>query len=56
MRAGLLSREEGFELAKKIDPERPPCLDHYLEITGLTEDEFLKVLRAQRKGKAKELP
>jgi hypothetical protein len=48
VRAGLLTREEGFELAKKHDTERPPALDEYLEITGLTEEEFLDVMRHHR--------
>ncbi len=40
VRNGLLTREEGFELVKKHDQERPGALDYYLHITGLTEDEF----------------
>ena len=56
VRAGLLSREEGFELAKEEDAKRPEALDHYLEITGLTEQEFVKILKKQREGKAKLLP
>jgi len=56
VRAGLLSREEGFELAKKYDPQRPDALDYYLKITGLTEEEFIKILKSKREGKAKELP
>jgi N-acetyl sugar amidotransferase len=56
VRAGLLSREEGFELAKKYDQERPQAMDHYLEITGLTEEEVLRAIKAQRKGKAVDLP
>jgi len=56
VRAGRLTREEGFELIKKIDPKRPEILDYYLKTTRLTEEEFKKVLKAQRKGKAKELP
>jgi len=55
-RAGLLTREEAFELAKKHDSERPPGLDYYLEITGLDEKEFVRVLKSLRQGKAKELP
>jgi len=31
-------------------------LDYYLKITGLTEEEFLKILKSKREGKAKELP
>jgi N-acetyl sugar amidotransferase len=56
VRAGLLSRDEGFELASRIDAERPPALDYYLGITGLTEEEFLSTLEQQRRGKAKDLP
>jgi len=56
VRAGLITREEGFELAKKYDTERPKALDYYLEITGITEEEFINVLKSQRQGKAKELP
>jgi hypothetical protein len=48
VRAGLLTREEGFELAKKHDTERPPALDDYLEITGLSEEEFHDVMRHHR--------
>lgn len=55
VRAGLLSREEGFELIKEIDPQRPDALDYYLKITGMTEEEFVQVLKAWRKGKAREL-
>ncbi len=55
-RMGLLTREEAFELAKKHDAERPPGLDYYLQITGLTEEEFMNALKSLREGKAKELP
>ena len=56
IRAGLLTREEGFELIRKLDPKRPDQLDYYLEITGFTEEEFEEILKAQRKGKARKLP
>lgn len=56
VRAGLLTREEAFELAKKADLERPEALDYYLQITGMTEQEFLETLKTKREGKAKELP
>jgi len=48
VRAGLLTREEGMELAKKHDTERPEALDYYLEITGLSEEEFHDVMRHHR--------
>ena len=50
VRAGLLTREEGFELAKRHDTERPKALDEYLEITGLTDEEFHDVMRRHRNG------
>lgn len=49
VRAGLLTREEGFELARKHDTERPGALDYYLEITGFTEEEFESVLAEHRR-------
>lgn len=55
VRAGLLKREDGFELIKDIDPKRPEILDYFLEITGMSEEEFLTVLKAQRKENAKGL-
>lgn len=55
VRAGLLTREEGFELAKEYDTKRPDHLDYYLKITGLTEEEFLNTLKNKREGNAKQL-
>jgi N-acetyl sugar amidotransferase len=48
VRAGLLTREEGFELAKQHDAERPEILDYYLDITGLTEEEFYSIMARHR--------
>lgn len=48
VRAGLLTREEGFALAKKYDTEKPKILDWYLKITGLSEEEFYKVMGEHR--------
>ena len=50
VRAGLLTREEAFELAKQHDSERPGALDHYLQITGFTEEEFEAVLAEHRRA------
>ena len=55
VRAGLLTREEGFELAKQYDVKRPDHLDYYLKITGLTEEEFLSTLINKRDEKAKKI-
>ena len=48
IRNGLLSREEGLKLAAAIDPVRPEALDYFLEITGMTEDEFYEVMESLR--------
>jgi len=48
VRTGLLSREEGFELAKQHDTVRPEALDYYLEITGLSEKEFYEAMEQHR--------
>ena len=48
VRRGLLTREEGFELAKKYDTQRPHVLDYYLGITGLNESEFESSLESAR--------
>lgn len=49
VRAGLMTREEAFELAKKHDTERPAALDWYLSITGFTEEEFNAVMGQHRR-------
>lgn len=56
VRAGLLTREEGFELIKRIDSKRPHALDEYLQVTGYTEEEFRKILKEKRELNAKALP
>jgi N-acetyl sugar amidotransferase len=48
VRRGLLTREEGFQLAKQFDTQRPHALDFYLQLTGLTEQEFEDTLRRAR--------
>ena len=48
MRNGLLTRNEGFELIRKHDQERPDALDYYLKITGLSETEFNEVMQEKK--------
>jgi N-acetyl sugar amidotransferase len=48
VRRGLMTREEGFELTKKYDTQRPHALDYYLKITGLTEEEFEAEIKLAR--------
>jgi N-acetyl sugar amidotransferase len=51
VRNGLMSREEGLEIARQIDSERPGALDYYLKITRLTEADFLNTLERLRHEK-----
>lgn len=53
VRNGLLTRAEGFELAKKYDTMRPRALDYFLKSTGMTEEEFNATMRAQMHPKLK---
>ena len=56
VRAGLITREEGFELAKRARRRAArPALDYYLEITGLTEREFYEAMAEQRDPRLPEL-
>jgi len=48
VRRGLLTREEGFELAKEFDTQRPHALDFYLRLSGLYEDDFECTLKEAR--------
>ena len=44
VRNGLLSRQEGFELIKKHDQEKPEALKYFLQITSLSNEEFFKIM------------
>lgn len=48
VRNGLLTREEGFELIRRHDTERPEALDYYLRVSGTTEEEFYKAIEGRR--------
>ncbi|MCK4264799.1 N-acetyl sugar amidotransferase [Candidatus Babeliales bacterium] len=48
VRNGLLSRSEGFKLAKKYDTQEPNALKYYLKITGMTEKEFYEAMKKHR--------
>jgi len=39
-------------LIQEIEPQKPDALKYYLEITGLTDEEFHRVLKSQRVGAA----
>lgn len=53
VRNGLLTRDEGFEIAKQVDTQRPESLDYYLNITGITEDEFYELMKMKKIDKIK---
>lgn len=55
VRAGLMTREEAFDLATQVDAERPDALDYYLQITGYSEEEFYRILKEKREDKAKDV-
>jgi N-acetyl sugar amidotransferase len=48
VRNGLLSREEGFELARQFDTEIPEALNYYLEATGMTREEFFRIMEEKK--------
>ncbi len=50
VRAGLLTREEGFEIIRKFDGNVPEkSLKYFLEITGYSEEEFYQIMEEKRK-------
>ena len=56
VRAGIMTREEAFDIINKIDPKRPSTMDHFLKITGMSEDELIEKIKALRDGSSKKLP
>jgi N-acetyl sugar amidotransferase len=54
VRAGLLSRDEAWQLIREHDGVRPEGLDYYLKITGMTEDEFFATLEKHRRPELKD--
>lgn len=56
VRAGLMTRAEGFEIAKDVDKTPPQkALSYYLNITGLSEEEFVGACKNLSPEKAKDL-
>jgi N-acetyl sugar amidotransferase len=51
VRNGLMTREEGFSVASRIDSERPGALDYYLKITGMSEQAFYDVMSQLKQQK-----
>ena len=53
VRAGLLSRDEAWEMIRANDGVRPEGLDYYLQITGMSEEEFFTTLEKHRRPELK---
>ncbi|MCL1866838.1 MAG: N-acetyl sugar amidotransferase, partial [Oscillospiraceae bacterium] len=51
VRNGLLSKDEGFELSKILDAERPEALDYFLSVTGMNEGHFYEIMNGQKHDK-----
>lgn len=46
IRNGRLEREEGLDMIAKYEGKKPPSLEIFLEMVGLTEDEFFEVAKS----------
>jgi N-acetyl sugar amidotransferase len=55
VRAGLMTREEGFEIAEKYEQIEPKSLEYFLEATGLSYQELLDKIADLRHPKAQNL-
>ena len=53
VRAGLLSRDEAWELIRQNDGVRPEGLDYFLKITGMTEQDFFQTMEKHRREELK---
>lgn len=50
IRAGRLDRDVAIKLAEKYDGKRPASLDLFLQMLGISEDEFLDILQKNQVG------
>lgn len=55
VRNGLLSREEGFELAVKFDRQKPQVMEYFLKNTGMTETSFMKKMNSKKVDPLKDI-
>jgi hypothetical protein len=46
IRQGRLDREEGLDMISKYEGKKPPSLEIFLEMVGITEDEFFEVTKS----------
>jgi N-acetyl sugar amidotransferase len=47
IREGKMLRDEALKLVEKYDGKRPPSLDYFLDLVGISEDEFMKIAMKQ---------
>lgn len=48
VRAGLITRDQGFKLIKKYDSRIPKSFKHFLKITNMKEKEFYEIMKFHR--------
>lgn len=53
VRAGLLSRDEAWELIRENDGVRPEGLEYYLKSTGMSEEDFYATMEKHRRPELK---
>lgn len=53
VRAGLLSRDEAWQLIRDNDGVRPEGLDYYLKATGMSEEDFYTTMETHRRPELK---
>jgi hypothetical protein len=51
-----MTRKEAFEIVKELDSKKPEALEHYLKITGFTEEEFYTIMEDHRMNVTDKLP
>lgn len=49
VRSGLLNREDAKQIAEEFDQIEPEVLNYYLEITGLSREDFYATMKAKQK-------
>ena len=45
---GEMDRETGMQLAEKYDGKRPKSLDYFLETIGVSEKDFIDIVKANQ--------
>lgn len=56
VRAGIMTREEGFDIIAEVDPVPPGVLKDFQEFTGMTLEDIKEEVKQHRPDAAKPLP